>query len=1202
MGSFKDVFISYGRAESKAFATKLHDRLEGEGLDVWFDQNDIPLGVDFQNQIDEGIEEAHNFIFIIAPHAIKSEYCLREVVLAVKRRKRIIPILHIEPTEQVVWDKLHPTISKLNWIYMREQEDKALPLSDWKSIDDFDAGFEGVMTLINSHQEYVTMHTNLLEKALLWQNNQKASAYLLEGKQRLDGQKWLEYKFRNEQPPCSPSELHSEFITESKKYANGMGTDIFISYDQYHRDEMLHIRQVLTEHDFTTWIDYVGIKMGRNFEDAINEGIEKANNFLFLITPQSVVSEYCLKELEYALSLNKRIFTLLIKTVDDKEIPAEIQHIQYVDFTDNIEVEGHLSKNEKTDFEKDIDELVNNLNQEKEYYHQHKELLVDALIWQRQKENPAILWDGYKLEEGLNWFNLGEKRKEHQPIDLQKTFLEASQVHSSSFHPELYLAFSQEDGDFVRRLNIALEEYGKVTYVDDRDITEEEGLKEELFGWIEEADNFLFILSVHSMENAVEYLEYAEQLGKRVVLAVYEDIPQDYKHHLKEHHIQVDFRRRHNDFNDAFRELIRVLDVDRGYIKNLNKWSQKTLEWDKKDRDKDQLLRGSEFLLAQAWLADVLEADKKPAPNALLIAYVEESRKRIEAEERAERKRLFFLKVLLGVMAGLFVMAVGLGWMAKEAETKAEANAEQAKREKNKAEKEKSKAEAAEKESEFEKEKALCAKDEAEQAKVLAEEAERLAKIEKQRADIERQKAVENAKLAEIERQKASVARDSAFLAQKRAEDAKDEAEKQKSKAERLYLLSEARELANKAIKLNNNNQNSISQLLALHAFYLHKENGGGQQNHIIYQSLSQVIGQDIIKAGEQHERGVKSVQYNESKQMYASAGPDGVFFWRKSQRKTPLKVAEKIKLNRIRFSKDGQTLFGGTVDGEVLLWDLTDFSSQGQLNVDGVSGMVQVGKLQGEVLSISVAHNPADGKDYIVAVTEQEAKVFYRESAQQVREVAYIQEQGLLTSAISFGKEGGCIVAGGEGETPLYIYDLNMAYGEDPQLLKPVKQLPFESYKVTALSFDHDGEFLAIGASNGVIQVGKLEEQSFKSYRTLLGHRSFVTGLAFDKNNRQLASCALDNTTRLWLFKELEEEAIILKNDSKWVWDVAFDNKHTVMSSGEAGVLHFWATDPEKLAEKVCDIVDGRKLTKKELSEHTKANINYEKPNCVSW
>ena len=74
MNSTQDAFISYGRADSKAFAAKLNDHLLAEDLNIWFDFDDIPLGVDYQNQIDDGIEKANNFLFIISPHSVNSVY------------------------------------------------------------------------------------------------------------------------------------------------------------------------------------------------------------------------------------------------------------------------------------------------------------------------------------------------------------------------------------------------------------------------------------------------------------------------------------------------------------------------------------------------------------------------------------------------------------------------------------------------------------------------------------------------------------------------------------------------------------------------------------------------------------------------------------------------------------------------------------------------------------------------------------------------------------------------------------------------------------------------------------------------------------------------------------------------------------------------------------------------------------------------
>lgn len=62
MLEFDNAFISYGRADSKAFAMKLYQDLTEAGFQIWFDRNDIPLAVDFQNQIDDGIEKSHNFL------------------------------------------------------------------------------------------------------------------------------------------------------------------------------------------------------------------------------------------------------------------------------------------------------------------------------------------------------------------------------------------------------------------------------------------------------------------------------------------------------------------------------------------------------------------------------------------------------------------------------------------------------------------------------------------------------------------------------------------------------------------------------------------------------------------------------------------------------------------------------------------------------------------------------------------------------------------------------------------------------------------------------------------------------------------------------------------------------------------------------------------------------------------------------------
>ena len=59
MSELYDVFISYGRADSKGFAKKLCQKLTANGYRVWLDLNDIPLGVNYQSQIDTDLERSH---------------------------------------------------------------------------------------------------------------------------------------------------------------------------------------------------------------------------------------------------------------------------------------------------------------------------------------------------------------------------------------------------------------------------------------------------------------------------------------------------------------------------------------------------------------------------------------------------------------------------------------------------------------------------------------------------------------------------------------------------------------------------------------------------------------------------------------------------------------------------------------------------------------------------------------------------------------------------------------------------------------------------------------------------------------------------------------------------------------------------------------------------------------------------------------
>jgi len=624
-----DAFISYGRADSKAFAQQLQARLDEAGFKVWFDFNDIPLAVDFQNQIDDGIEKASHFLFIIAPHSVNSPYCLKEIELAVKLNKRIIPLLHLMEISQETWQQrnpngteseweaykakglhesyqnMHPTIRKLNWVYFQEDID-------------FEKSVVDLINLLHSHRDYVDKHTQFLIKALNWQRNQKQTKYLLVGEEKQQAEAWLKIRFKDEQPPCTPTDLHCEYITESIKNANNLMTQVFLSYTDEDRAMMETIRTRLRREGITVWTNTTDIQTGEEFEEAIKRGIEQADTVIYLLSPDSLKSYFARQELEYALSLNKRIIPVLVRETLSTAIPSSLQNLHYIDVTDNIKKENYYL---------DESQLLKILQQDAAYYNEHKILLTKALKWKRQHENSSILLRGYNLRSAETWLKVANKRTQHLPTPLIEEFIDESLRQPPATSLDVFISYSRADADFARKLNDELQLQGKRTWFDQESIASGADFAQEIHGGIEACDNFLFILSPRSVNSPYckDEVEYAAGLNKRFVTVLYQPVNSEELHPELAKVQWIDFNQNQRDFNVNFGQLVRTLETDREHLHQHTKWSQRAIEWQEKGKSPDLLLRGSELAIAQAWLQETQRQKKKPGVTELQKAYIGKS-------------------------------------------------------------------------------------------------------------------------------------------------------------------------------------------------------------------------------------------------------------------------------------------------------------------------------------------------------------------------------------------------------------------------------------------------------------------------------------------------------------------------------------------------------------------------------------------------
>lgn len=639
MNQFYDAFISYGRIDSKGFATELHQRLTEQGYRIWFDQSDIPLAVDFQEQIKTGIEKSHNFIYIIGPHAVNSPYCDQELALAQQYGKRVIPIMHVEAINYDTWlqrnpggelsgwqsyqdrglhssyPNMKPAIRRLNWIFARPGQ------------EDLQQFLQGLLQTLQRYGDYVEQHTYLLTKALYWERHQRQPQHFLTGQDRIEAEAWLTRRFEETQAPCEPIALHSEYICGSIKYADGWMTQLFLAHSEADRELEERLRLGLMREGITVWSSKVDIPYGKDFQSEIFRGIENTDNVLILLSVSALESPYCQRELAYAFELNKRIIPVLIEPLENliahfQDNPAnegaqlfkQLQRLQFINF---------INRDSSEAFHHNLDKVLQLLNTNRRYYHEHKELLVRALKWQRQRQNASILLQGAMLRYYQGWLEMA-RHQPQPPTELQLAYLQASWNQPPRLTLDVFIACAPQDLEFARKLNEVLQVQGKTTWFPYESALGITPSGEETQAELESAQNILLVVSPYwvDSESCQGQLQTALSLNKRVIPLIYQpvdaaDLPQDLAHLPT-----IDFYTS-ADFLTTFGQLYRLLESDPEYVRGHTRLLVRSREWQRSGEDDSFLLRGTELREGLAWLQQT--ENKVPQPTPLQRRYLEAS-------------------------------------------------------------------------------------------------------------------------------------------------------------------------------------------------------------------------------------------------------------------------------------------------------------------------------------------------------------------------------------------------------------------------------------------------------------------------------------------------------------------------------------------------------------------------------------------------
>ena len=166
-------------------------------------------------------------------------------------------------------------------------------------------------------------------------------------------------------------------MAETEEIQGGKKTaSLMISYSRKDTDFVRKLYDGLVAAGFppgkeSIWVDWEGIPLSADWMAEITKGIESANAFIFVISPDSVNSEVCKREIEIAAASNKRFIPILYKEPGkDVVIHEKISSHNWI-----------FIQNEK-DLEEKLPALVDAINTDLDWLAKHTRFYNRASEWE----------------------------------------------------------------------------------------------------------------------------------------------------------------------------------------------------------------------------------------------------------------------------------------------------------------------------------------------------------------------------------------------------------------------------------------------------------------------------------------------------------------------------------------------------------------------------------------------------------------------------------------------------------------------------------------------------------------------------------------------------------------------------------------------------------------------------------------------------
>jgi hypothetical protein len=115
--------------------------------------------------------------------------------------------------------------------------------------------------------------------------------------------------------------------------------DIFISYSRRDREFVHRLNGALNRAGHDVWVDWEDIPPTAEWMEEINSAIDSADTFVFVLSPSSIQSQVCRKEIDHAAAQNKRLVPIVCMEVNPDGVPESLAKLEWVFLRDSDDFE-----------------------------------------------------------------------------------------------------------------------------------------------------------------------------------------------------------------------------------------------------------------------------------------------------------------------------------------------------------------------------------------------------------------------------------------------------------------------------------------------------------------------------------------------------------------------------------------------------------------------------------------------------------------------------------------------------------------------------------------------------------------------------------------------------------------------------------------------------------------------------------------------